>query len=171
MFSVADGTDPRVVPPGRAGERDTLAAFLDWQRETLWLKCSGLDATGLAARSVPPSELSLLGLLRHLAEAERHWFRRVLAGEPVGGAFGEDSWAGAVAEADVVARARATWRAETDYARRFVAAAPSLDITGEESEYGTVSLRWVLVHLVEEYARHNGHADLLRERIDGAVGE
>ena len=170
-FTGPDGTDPRQILPPNAGERETLAAFLDWQRETLLLKCSGLDAAALATRSVPPSDLSLLGLLRHLADAERHWFRRVLAREPVRDAFEQSAWAGSVADPDVVAQARATWRAEADYARRFVAAAPSLDVTGEEPEYGTVSLRWVLVHMIEEYARHNGHADLLRERIDGAVGE
>jgi hypothetical protein len=95
----------------------------------------------------------------------------VLAGEPVGDAFEQSAWAGSIADPGVVAQARATWRAEVSYGRRFLADAPSLDVTGEEPEYGTVSLRWVLVHTIEEYARHNGHADLLRERIDGAVCE
>jgi uncharacterized damage-inducible protein DinB len=161
----------RTIPPGRAGELDTLAAFLDWQRETLRLKCAGLDAAQLAERAVAPSALSLLGLVRHLAEAERHWFRRVLCGESVGYVFPDDSWAGAVPDAVVAAQAWDAWQAEVDGARRFLATGPSPETTGDEPDYGTVSLRWVLMHLVEEYARHNGHADLLRERIDGMVGE
>jgi uncharacterized damage-inducible protein DinB len=171
MAMSPDGIDPRTVPPLRAAERETLAGFLRRQRETLELKCAGLDPAALARRAVEPSALSLLGLVRHLAEAERHWFRRVLGREAVPAVFAESSWDGATADPDVVARAWEAWRREVAVAEKFVADAPDLAVVGEEPEYGTVSLRWVLLHMVEEYARHNGHADLLRERIDGAVGE
>ncbi len=163
--------DPRPRPSQLGDEASTLTGFLRWQRETLAWKCAGLADSELARRAVAPSPLSLLGLVRHLAEAERHWFRRVLAGDDVPGVFGEDSWHGARADASAVADAWEAWRAEVDAADRFVAGAESLDVRGHDEVYGAVSLRWVLVHMVEEYARHNGHADLLRERIDGAVGE
>ena len=139
------------------------------------MKCAGLDADGLARRALAPSTLSLLGLVRHLADVERRWFRRVLAGQDAPPLFGKDTdpdgdFDGAVADPDVVDRAWAAWRAETAFADRFTARATDLDVAGTDSWRGVVSLRWVLIHLVEEYARHNGHADLLHERIDGAVG-
>ncbi|RZS87618.1 uncharacterized protein DUF664 [Motilibacter rhizosphaerae] len=134
------------------------------------MKCHGLSAAQLAERAVPPSSLSLLGLLRHLAEAERHWVRRVVGHEEVPGVHGADSWEGAVPDQAVADAAWAAWRAECAAVDDAVARTP-LGATGEDEEVGTVSLRWVLVHLVEEYARHNGHADLLRERVDGEVGE
>ena len=149
-----------------------LVDFLAAQRATLELKCAGV-AGSLAARSVPPSTLSLLGLVRHLADVERRWFRQVLAGSPVAPRFSSaadpdgdfDGAAPAVAD-----EAWAAWRDEVAFAEAFVDAAPDLDITGEDGWRGTMSLRWVLIHMIEEYARHNGHADLIRERIDGAVG-
>ena len=167
--------DPRTDVPSSGDERELLAGFLRWQRETLELKCAGLDAGALARRSVQFSSLSLLGLVRHLAEVERSWFRRTMAGEDAPRLYTspddpDGDFDGAVADPAVVAAAWAAWRAEVAYAERFVAAAPSLDVTGH-SRWGPVSLRWVLLHLVEEYARHNGHADLLRQGVDGAVGQ
>jgi uncharacterized damage-inducible protein DinB len=168
--------DPRPEPPARAGERETLVAFLRWQRGTLELKCSGLDPADLARRSVDPSTLSLLGLVRHMAEVERGWFRRVMAGQDAPPYFYSDAdpdgdFDGAMPDPAVVAKAWDAWRAEVAFAERFVADAPDLEVAGHHRHRGPVSLRWVLVHMVEEYARHNGHADLLRQRIDGAVGQ
>jgi hypothetical protein len=164
----------RSLPPREAGERETLTAFLDFQRATLAVKCAGLTAEQLRIAAVPPSNLSLLGLVRHMAEVERNWFLPVLAGEPMASIFApgldpEPSFA-EVADADPD-EALAAWAAECDHARSLVAAAPSLDVAGDRDGRGTFSLRWVLVHLIEEYARHNGHADLIRERIDGATGQ
>jgi uncharacterized damage-inducible protein DinB len=160
--------DPR-TDGGFKGERATLVGFLRDQRLTLELKCAGLDPEAMARRSVPPSTLSLLGLVRHLAEVERTWFRRRLAGQDAPKRYGDGDadFDGAVADPEVVAEAWAAWRSEVAFAERFVAEAPDLDLTGPD---GT-ALREVLVHMIEEYARHNGHADLLRERIDGRVGQ
>jgi uncharacterized damage-inducible protein DinB len=169
--------DRRADVSGQADEVSTLSGFLRWQRETLELKCDGLDAEQLARRSVPPSSLSLLGLVRHLADIERGWFRRGLAGEDVPPLFyGKDDpdgeFDGAVADAAVVAQAWQAWRDEIAYADRFVAAAPDLLSSSVEDAWrGPLSLRWVLIHMIEEYARHNGHADLLRQLIDGRVGQ
>ena len=173
MFVPAE-RDPRVLGPATGDERTLLADFLATQRATLELKCSGLDSE-LSQRSVAPSGLSLLGLVRHLADVERRWFRRVLAGQDASPLFSSPSepdgdFTGAVPDPTVVALAWEAWRTETAFADAFVAAAPHLDIEGRDSWRGTVSLRWVLLHMIEEYARHNGHADLLRERIDGAIG-
>jgi hypothetical protein len=160
--------DPR-ADGGWTGERATLAGFLRDQRLTLELKCAGLDAEGMARRSVPPSNLSLLGLVRHMAEVERTWFRRRLAGQDAPKLYGggDADFDGAVPDPRVVAEAWGRWREEVAFAERFAAEAPNLELTGKE---GAV-LRTVLVHMIEEYARHNGHADFLRERIDGRVGQ
>jgi uncharacterized damage-inducible protein DinB len=167
-------TDHRVDPPFEADERTTLTAFLDFLRDTLAFKCEGLTDDQLRARAVPPSSLSLLGLVRHMGEVERSWFRRVLGGEQAppryysdenpDGDFDDVAGAG-------VAEAFGYWRDECAHARERVAAAPSLDVTGTGRRGETYSLRWIMVHMIEEYARHNGHADLLRERIDGTVGD
>ena len=151
-----------------------LVAFVAAQRTTLELKCAGVQEE-LSRRAVAPSTLSLLGLVRHLADVERRWFRRVLAGQDASALFSsprepDGDFAGALPNPAVVEAAWEAWRAEVAFAERFVADAPSLDVEGRDLWRGTVSLRWVLIHMVEEYARHNGHADLLRERIDGAVG-
>jgi hypothetical protein len=147
----------------------TLVGYLRDQRLTLELKCAGLDAEGMARRSVPPSNLSLLGLVRHMSEVERAWFRRRLAGldAPLLYGGGDAEWDGAVPDPEVVAEAWSTWREEVAFSERFVEEAPDLDLAGKEGH----GLRRVLVHMIEEYARHNGHADLLRERIDGRVGQ
>ena len=151
-----------------------LVDFLRVQRSTLELKCVGVGVA-MARRSVEPSTLSLLGLVRHLADVERRWFRQVLAGEDAAPRFStagdpDGDFDGAVGDPAMIVRAWEAWRAEVAFADSFVAAAPDLGVAGTDSWRGTVSLRWVLIHMIEEYARHNGHADLLRERIDGAVG-
>jgi Protein of unknown function (DUF664) len=165
--------DPRVDPPLEADERTTLTAFLDFNRETLALKCEGLTDDQLRERAVPPSDLSLLGIVRHMAEVERNWFRPVLAAEKMQTIYGPDmDWEAAFRDAGTAdaGEAFSTWRAECDHARALVAAAPSLETRGYRGR-DWFSLRWVLTHMIEEYARHNGHADLLRERLDGATGE
>jgi hypothetical protein len=185
MFT-ADGRpsddDPREHGPRLGDERVTLAEALRCQRLTLELKCSGLDAEAMARRSVDPSTMSLLGLVRHLAEMERATFRVMMAGQDVPRLFCSDTdrdgdFEGAVPDPRVVAEAWDAWRAEADFATRFVAAAPSLDVTGDDplnqhgSGGGRMSLREVLVGMIQEYSRHMGHADLLRERIDGRLGQ
>ena len=170
---MAGMTPERVNPPFEAGERATLTAFLDRQRATLAVKCDGLTEDQLRQQAAPPSSLSLLGLVRHMAEVERNWFRPVLGGEEMATIFAPDmDWEAAfgdVATADV-AEAFRLWRAECDHARALVAAAPSFDVKGFRHS-GWVSLRWMMSHMIEEDARHNGHADLLRERLDGSTGE
>ncbi len=169
--------DSRLDPAGQADEVSTLQGFLRWQRETLELKCAGLDPEQLARRAVPPSTLSLLGLVRHLADVERSWFRRGLAGEDAPPLFAtrddpDGDFNGAVADPEVVAQAWAAWRREVENADRFVAATPDLlSASVADPDRGPLSLRWVLVHMIEEYARHIGHADLLRQLIDGRVGQ
>ena len=185
MFT-ADGRpsddDPRETRPALGDERTTLVESLRCQRLTLELKCAGLDAEAMARRSVEPSTMSLLGLVRHLAEVERGTFRVLMAGEEVPRLFCSETdrdgdFDGAVADPDVVSQAWDAWRAEVDFATRFVAQAPNLDITANDalnkhgSGGGLMSLREVLVGMIEEYARHMGHADLLRERIDGRLGQ
>ena len=177
-MAFAGRNDPRSEPPTHGDERATLAGFLRWQRETLGVKCSGLDAAAMSRRSAEPSTLSLLGLVRHLADVERFWFRRVMAGEDAHSRFSTDAdpdgdFDGATADPALVATAWDAWRDEVAFAERFVADAPDLAVIGQvpDETRGPMSLRWVLVHMIEEYARHLGHADLLRERIDGAVGQ
>ncbi len=167
--------DPRAGGPSLGGERATLTEFLRGQRLTLELKCEGLDAEQMARRSVYPSTMSLLGLVRHLTEVERTWFRirfgrhdlpkRYQTEQDPDGDFN-----GAVADPAVVEAAWAAWRDEVAFADAFVAEA-DFDLVATDSAGEAVSLREVLVHMIEEYARHNGHADLLRERIDGRIGE
>jgi uncharacterized damage-inducible protein DinB len=177
MFIEPD-RDPRADPPVQGDERATLVGFLRRQRETLELKCSGLEPADLARRGVAPSTISLLGLLRHMAEVERGWFRRKLAGQDAPPYFYSRSdpdgdFDAATPDPDAVAEAWRLWRDEVAFAERFVAEAPHLDVTAKVPDpwHGAISLRWVLVHMIEEYARHNGHADLLRQLIDGRVGQ
>ncbi|MER6948335.1 DinB family protein [Nonomuraea sp. NPDC000554] len=171
MF-VRPDEDPR-SEGGFQDERSMLVGYLRDQRLTLELKCSGLDADDLARRSVEPSKLSLLGLVRHMAEVERRWFRMRMAGQDTTPHFSADpdgDFDGAVPDPEVVAHAFDAWRAEVAFAERFVAEAPDLGVVGKYGDQD-IQLREVLVHMVEEYARHNGHADFLRERIDGRVGQ
>ena len=185
MFT-ADGKpsddDPREHGPRLGDERVTLVESLRRERLTLEIKCADLDAEAMARRSIEPSTMSLLGLVRHLAEIERATFRVMMAGHDAPRLFTsatdrDGDFDGAVPDPRVVAEAWDAWRAEVDFATRFVAAAPSLDVTGEDplnqhgSGGGSMSLREVLVGMIGEYARHMGHADLLRERIDGRLGQ
>ncbi|MFF8954198.1 DinB family protein [Streptomyces sp. NPDC014894] len=176
MSSLPDG---RVVPPPHADERAMLEAWLDLHRETLVLKCSGLDDERLRLASAEPSTLTLLGLLQHMAFVERNWFQSVFAGEEAPELYGGRAAEGGLAfgQDQGFDEVLAVWRAEVARSRELSAAAASLDetgaIDGKSAAYvgdSTVSLRWILVHVIGEYARHNGHADLLRERIDGATG-
>ena len=163
----------RVGPPCTAGERETLRAFLDYHRATLALKCDGLSDEELRRRSMPPSTLSLLGLVRHMAEVERAWFRRVIGGEDVPLVWSEEGDYQAAYDpgGSTGAEAFAVWRAEVEHSRRIERAAESLDVTAYAPRWGEeVSLRLVMLHMMHEYARHNGHADFLREGVDGTVG-
>jgi len=164
--------DPRMRRPVRADERTTLTAFLRWHRQTFEVKCAGLTPADLSRRSVGRSALSLLGLIRHHAEGERFWFRQVMArlNPPVLFPAGGDDAFAVTGDADTVAQAWQLWRDEVAFADDFVATATDLDVVGTEPGVGPVSLRWVILHMIEEYARHNGHADLLREHIDGQTG-
>jgi uncharacterized damage-inducible protein DinB len=145
-----------------------LQAFLDWQRATLLYKCQGLTGEQLAERVVPPSDLSLLGLIRHLTWVERGWFRQRFADEPV-----EDAYDSAAAfKATDPARAAADYARFTEECRLADTAAANAPLDATFIHNGeTMSLRFIYLHMIEEYARHLGHADLLRERIDGATGE
>jgi uncharacterized damage-inducible protein DinB len=168
-------SDPRRVDPPTVNgdEKASYDAWLDWHRITLVLKCEGLDDAGRKARPVTTSKMSLHGLVRHMAEVERGWFRRVIAQEDAPHIY--DYSTDEDADFDV---AEASWEddlaqfeAEVD-ACRAVAAAHGLDHRATHPRSGTeFDLRWVYVHMIEEYARHNGHADLLRELVDGSVGD
>ncbi|GAA2156528.1 DinB family protein [Kitasatospora kazusensis] len=167
-------TTPRIDPPLAADETTMLTAWLDFHRATLALKCEGLTDEQLRTRPVAPSSLSLLGLVRHMAEVEQAWFVSRLAGQETEDIYwteeDEDADFNAVDTADV-AGAFATWQAQIALARA-AADGLSLDTVAKKPARGReVTLRWILVHMIEEYARHNGHADLLREAIDGSTGE
>jgi uncharacterized damage-inducible protein DinB len=163
---------PRSFPAFVAGEREMLEAWLDWHRETLARKCEGLKVEQLRERATSPSPISLLGLVRHMAEVERGWFRRRIAAQDIPYLYihkaDEDAdfndVDGADADADFV-----TWRAECEAAREVMRGVESLERTFDWHG-NTVSVRWLLVHMIEEYARHAGHADLIRERLDGSTG-
>ncbi|WP_435204441.1 DinB family protein [Micromonospora sp. bgisy143] len=159
-----------------ADERTMLDGWLDYHRDTLLHKCAGLTAEQLRTASVEPSGLSLLGLVLHMTDVERSWFRQRAARQDLPDLFDydndNDADFHAAADADAEA-AFATFRAEVEAARAAVEGR-SLDETFELTRSDgtrTFSLRWVYVHMIEEYARHNGHADLIRERIDGVTGE
>lgn len=169
---VGDLIDPRRQEPGfLLGEREMLEGWLEYHRVTLLLKCGGLDDASRKARPVPTSKLSLHGLVRHMAEVERNWFRRVLAQEQLGHIWLDPE----VEDSELVPLDRADWEADLSAwqaecsASRAAAAGRSLDDTGLRRGQ-PCSLRWIYTHMIEEYARHNGHADLIRELIDGAVG-
>ena len=170
----SDLRDPRRVEPAYLlGERAMLEAWLEFHRTTLLLKCEGLDDAGRQARPVATSSLSLHGLLRHMAEVERSWFRRVLLNQPETPPIWKDP---AVDDSELIPLDDADWQAdvaawhaECEHSRA-VAARTALDDTGLRRGE-PCSLRWIYVHMIEEYARHNGHADLLRERIDGVTGD
>jgi hypothetical protein len=164
--------DDRPVPPAVGDEREILTAYLDWHRRTFELKCAGVAPERLSDKGIPPSGLSLHGLLRHLSGVERWWFRVQFAGEDLPLLYYSDDDPNQDFD-DLngdVEEAFAVWRAECDRAREIVARS-ALDQTGTVMSTGRpISLRSILVNMIAEYARHNGHADLLRERIDGVTG-
>lgn len=168
--------DPRTFD-SPVGELATYREYLKNYRLIIGMKCSGLDAEQLARRSVPPSTMSLLGLVRHLTRMEHYWFQLVLLGrtdapEPYDHAEDRDwGFNGAVADPAVVAEAFATWQDVIAAAEEYLDAAAGADLGREvPNGAGVASVRDVLVHVIEEYARHAGHVDLLRECIDGRTG-
>jgi hypothetical protein len=165
----------RVEPDLVADERTSLEQWLDFHRATLLMKCAGLTAEQLKLRAVPPSALSLLGLVRHLTEVERWWFRMHVGGEDLDWPYDPDQDGADFREVDDAdAQACLTAYVREVEAARAATAGVSLDLVvasrGDHPER-TRDVRWIFVHMVEEYARHNGHADLLREAIDGATGD
>lgn len=175
-------TDPAADPRTAGnpqGEKATLVEYLTNYRLTPGLKCEGLTPEQLAARSVPPSTMSLLGLVRHLAAVEHSWFQRVLQATGEARLYRESDapdqdWNGAIGTQDCVDDAFATWRREIAKAEAWFASVPETDLGREVAmpgDEGVVSIRDVVVHMIEEYARHCGHADLLRECIDGRTGQ
>ena len=167
--------DERPDPPYIGDERATLVGFLDFQRATLEWKCDGLSDEQLRQRPLPTSAMSLIGLVRHLSDVEQNWFHISLDGQDPalhywnrGPDLRDLDWE--VDTADVAESFR-IWRTEVERSRRIVAESESLDRSFDHPYDGRVTLRWILTHMIEEYARHNGHADLMREAIDGAVGE
>ncbi|MFF2721125.1 DinB family protein [Streptomyces sp. NPDC058011] len=165
--------DHRVGPPSFGSERETLRAFLDFHRATLAMKCEGLTDEQLREKSMEPSALSLLGLVRHMAEVERAWFSRTFEDRDAPMVWSEEIDFQAAYDASASSRAEAftAWEAEVETSRRIVRDAGSLDLAGYQPRWGEeVSLRMVMVHVLLEYGRHNGHADLLREGVDGTVG-
>jgi uncharacterized damage-inducible protein DinB len=158
--------------PLAAGERAMAEDFLAWQRATLLHKCAGLTGEQLAQRSIAYSGLSLLGLIRHLSKVERIWFRERFAGQPVERLYSTETWKDADFE-DLNAE-----RAEADYDRFLEECRLADEAVADAALDDTftlngqpASLRMIYLHMIEEYARHNGHADLLREGIDGVTGE
>ena len=172
---MTDAPGYRVDPPFESDEKAMLLAYLDYHRATLRWKCENLTPEQLATRAVPSSTLSLLGIIRHIAEVERAWFDRVEGAQRprlyATEAEPDVDFDGAVADPEVVRVAYANWDAEAEHSREVAARTP-LEATFVHPRVAEpISLRWVLMHMLEEYARHNGHADLLREAIDGATGE
>ena len=158
----------------RRGERETLEGFLDWYRAVVEGKVDGLTPAD-AKRVMTPTGMSALGILKHLGWVERGWFRETFAGEDVEAidVDGDNSAEFAIGGDDTVESVIAFYRAEVELARRVSHAAPSLDaLSVRETNYREqVSLRWIMVHMLEETARHAGHLDLMREQIDGKVGD
>lgn len=162
------------MPPLNTDERTGLASWLDFYRATLATKCAGLTDTQLRTASVPPSPLTLFGLVQHMAEVERNWFRRVLTGEEVPPIYDPPADPGGhdggfnLREDISFQNATATWDGEIAVAR---ANCTCRDLE-QTSPFmgGEVTLRWIYHHMIAEYARHSGHADLIRERIDGTTG-
>ncbi|TQF01453.1 DinB family protein [Kitasatospora acidiphila] len=163
----------RLDPPNAADEAGMLAAWLDFHRKTLAVKCAGLTAEQLRKRSVAPSSLTLLGLLRHLAEVEHYWYQVVLLGGDDISLYCEADRDGDFNDVDTADpdEAFATWRRQIELAEQAVAGLPLDTVGRKQRRNGDVTLRWIQVHMIEEYARHNGHADLLREAVDGVTGE
>ncbi|WP_018684793.1 DinB family protein [Actinokineospora enzanensis] len=166
-------TTERPTPPLTGTERETLRGFLDFHRATMARKCEGLTDEQLGRRASPPSTLSLLGLLRHMCEVERTWFRMIVNREELPLVWSDSlDYQAAFDTTDADgASAFTAWRDEVEHARRIEAGIDSLDATFHQPRWDAdVSLRLVLQHMIHEYARHNGHADLLREAVDGSTG-
>jgi uncharacterized damage-inducible protein DinB len=166
-------TTERIAPPLIGEDREMLRAFLDYHRATLAMKCDGLSDEQLRRQSMPPSTLSLLGLVRHMAEVERTWFRRVINGENIPLVWSAEGDFQIAYDASNATRSETfeAWNNEVAHSRRIEQEAASLDVTGHQASWGEdVSLRLVMLHLIHEYARHNGHADFLREGVDGIDG-
>ncbi|MDX3851326.1 DinB family protein [Streptomyces sp. AK02-01A] len=167
-------TSERAMPPLDADERTTLESWLSFYRSTLAQKCDGLTEDQLREASVAPSPITLLGLVQHMAEVERNWFRRVLAQEDAPPIFAADARPGTadggfdLDEAVTYESAVSVWQAEVNRARRNCAARALEDTSPFMG--GQVTLRWIYTHMIGEYARHCGHADLIRERVDGRTG-
>ncbi|MGA8207078.1 MAG: DinB family protein [Candidatus Dormiibacterota bacterium] len=161
-------------PALNGDEKTTLSGFLEDQRKVLAWKCQGLSDTQLKEASVPPSNLSLLGLVRHMAEVERGWFRRRLSGEDIARIWCTEAEPDAdfegVTDADV-AQALSVWEEECRISRSILEGLSSLDVTFSSPRNPVLSARWMVNHMIEEYSRHNGHADLIRERLDGVTGD
>ncbi|MGN9762717.1 DinB family protein [Streptomyces sp. SD31] len=164
--------DGRPIPVTTGDELPMLESWLEFHRATLALKCAGLDDTQVRLASAEPSMLTLLGLVQHLAEVERNWFQRVVGGLDVPPVF-EEKTGYALDPGRGIEEALTAWRHEIARGRE-VYAGRTPDSVGRIVDGPMagveVSLRWVLIHMIEEYARHNGHADILRERIDGVTG-
>lgn len=172
---VQDLEDPRRTEPAMNAltEREMLEAWLDFHRVTLLIKVEGVDDEGRKARPIATSKLSLHGLVRHMAEVERSWFRRVLQSEPDAPHIWYDL---SLEDSDMVPLDDANWQddlaawhQECERSRE-AAAGRTLEDVGVTEQGTSCSLRWIYAHMIEEYARHNGHADLIRELVDGAVG-
>jgi uncharacterized damage-inducible protein DinB len=175
------GADERVPPPPAADEATTLLAFLDYQRDTLRWKCSGLDAAQLST-SLPPSTVTLGGLLKHLSVVEAGWLNLTFAGGVARPSWlaemdpENDAWSFTTAAGAEPGQLMAWFDESIEVSDRVIAEALAgpdglATLSVQEDDGTRVSLRWILCHLIEEYARHNGHADLIRESIDGATGE
>lgn len=160
------------VIPKAADELTMLKAYLEHYRETFALKCAGVPAARLSDRSCPPSRMSLHGLIRHLAGVERWWFAINFAGLDLPMLYYSDDDPDQDFEslAGDPFQALDVWRAECDRSRTILDAASTLDALGVRERNGSYTLRWLLLRMITEYAQHDGHADLLREGIDGAVG-
>ena len=175
--------DPRIKPPLNGPEADILLGWLDWHRETLLLKADGLDAAGLT-QALAPSTMTLGGLLKHMAFVEDWWLQHIFAGEPMRPPFdavdwdADEDWEWHTAADDTPDELRALLEGAIANSRQIIARAldrpEGLDALSAEASHRLpdvhFNLRWILVHMIEEYARHNGHADLLRESVDGVVG-
>jgi len=165
----------RLDPDWAPDERTVLVQFLDWHRATLELKTHGLSDAAAATASCPPSILTLTGLVRHLAEVERNWFRRCFAGEDAPPIYYTQERPDGDLEVDAetsLADSLAAWHAEVEASAQILAGVADLGQLSAAARHGNrPNMRWVLVHMIEEYGRHLGHVDLIRERIDGVVGD
>lgn len=171
MF-VHEDDDPRADGGWNNDERSMLLGSITDRRLTLKLKCSGLDAEQMACASVPPSDMSLLGLVRHLTAVENYWFQQVIAGadgdRPYHSEDGTDLSFDVAPDAALVDQAWSRWRAEI---ARSDAVMHDIEDLGQEAAGESIPVREILLHLIREYAQHQGHADLIRERIDGRIGQ